>query len=121
MQALDFNLIVLPLGIVIGILVIIILFIDSKKDIIRDKRVQRAIEKFKQEKAEKQQEFYNEQTELNRLLETKAIDSDTYKRLSTLLQMNEKKLEETMNVLTYAESLKHSKLNGQQSIKTTLL
>ena len=122
MQALDFNLIVLPLGIVIGILVIIILFIDSKKDIIRDKRVQRAIEKFKQEKAEKQQEFYNEQTELNRLFETKAIDSDTYTRLSTLLQMNEKKLEETMNVLTYAESLKHAKLaKNQPKIKPTLL
>jgi uncharacterized membrane-anchored protein YhcB (DUF1043 family) len=122
MQALDFNFIVLPLGVVIGILVITILFVDSKKEIIRDKRIQRAIEKFKQEKAQKQQEFYNEQTELNRLYETKAIDSETYKRLSTLLQMNAQKLEETMNVLVYAENLKQPKpAKTQPKIKSTLL
>ncbi len=117
MQPIDFNFIVIPLGIVIGLLTITILFIDSRKDIIRDKKIRRAVEKFKQEKAEKQQEFYNEQTELNRLYETKAIDSDTYKRLSTLLQMNEQKLQETMNVLTYAESLKQSKPTKQPKIK----
>mgnify|MGYP000849222549 CR=1 FL=1 len=122
MQAFDFNFIVLPLGIVIGILVITILFIDSRKDVIRDKRIQHAISKFKQEKAQKQQEFYDQQTELNRLHETKAIDSETYKRLSTLLQMNAKKLEETMNVLAYAESLKQPKLSKTQpKIKSTLL
>jgi hypothetical protein len=113
---------VLPLGIVIGILVITILFIDSRKDVIRDKRIQHAIEKFKQEKAEKQQEFHDQQIELNRLHETKAIDSGTYKRLSTLLQMNERKLEETMNVLAYAESLKQPKLSkNQPKIKPILL
>jgi uncharacterized membrane protein len=122
LQAFDFNFIVLPLGIVIGILVITILFIDSRKDIIRDKRIQHAIAKFKQEKAQKQQEFHDQQTELNRLHETKAIDSETYKRLSTLLQMNARKLEETMNVLAYAESLKQPKLSkSQPKIKPTLL
>lgn len=109
MQAIDFNFIVLPLGIVIGILIITILFIDSRKDIIRDKRIQHAIEKFRKEKAEKQQEFNSEQDELNRLHETKAIDADTHKRLSTLLRMNETKLEETMNVLAFAEGLKNPK------------
>jgi uncharacterized membrane protein len=111
MQAIDFNFIVLPLGIVIGILIITILFVDSRKDIIRDKRIQHAIEKFGKDKAQKQQEFTNEQAELNRLHETKAIDADTHKRLSTRLRMNEQKLEETMNVLAFAEGLKNPKVH----------
>ena len=109
MQAADFNFIVLPLGVLIGILILTILILDSRKDIIKDKRIKRSVDKFIKEKADKQEEFSKEQDELDRLRETKAVDFDTYKRLSTLIRMNEKKLEETMDLLVFMESVKTPK------------
>jgi hypothetical protein len=46
---------------------------------------------------------------LDRFRETKAVNFDTYKRLSTLIRMNEKKLEETMDLLVFMESVKTPK------------
>ena len=109
MQVADFNFIVLPLGILNGILILTILTLDSRKDIIRDKRIKRSVDKFIKEKADKQEEFSKEQDELDRLRETKAVNFDTYKRLSTLIRMNEKKLEETMDLLVFMESVKTPK------------
>lgn len=67
-------------------------------------------------KAEKKQAFQNEQSELDRLRETKAIDEDTYTRLSTLIRMNEQKLEETMDALIYAKDI-GKKQKGQPKLE----
>ena len=105
MQSVDFNLIVVPLSILVITLVATILIMESRWELLQDKKIKRAIEKIKKEKTEKQTAFKNEQAELDRLRETKAIDNDTYNRLSTLLRMNEQKLEETMDTLLTAKDL----------------
>ncbi len=105
MQALDFNYIVVPLSILVIVLVSTILLMESRRELLQDKKIKRAIEKIKKEKAEKQLAFRNEQQELDRLHETKAIDNDTYNRLSALIRMNEQKLEETMDTLLTAKDI----------------
>lgn len=105
MQAVDFNFVVVPLSILVITLVATILIMESRWELLQDKKIKRAIEKIKKEKTDKQTAFKNEQAELDRLHETKAIDNDTYNRLSTLLRMNEQKLEETMDTLLTAKDL----------------
>ncbi len=78
---------------------------ESRRELLQDKKIKRAIEKIKKEKAEKQLAFRNEQQELDRLRETQAIDNDTYTRLSALIRMNEQKLEETMDTLLTAKDI----------------
>jgi hypothetical protein len=111
MEITDFNLIVLPLGIIVAVLILTILVLESRKDEIHDKKIQRALAKFKKEKADKQEVFNKEQAELDKLRKEKAINNDTYKRLSTLMLMNQKSLEETMDVLAFADSKKEKKKN----------
>jgi hypothetical protein len=104
MQPLDFIYVVLPLGSIVVVLVAIVLLSESRKER-QDKKIKRAVEKLSKEKEEKQHAFKNQQDELDRLNKSKAIDSDTYQRLSTLMQMSEKNLEDTMNALIFAENV----------------
>ncbi len=104
MQPVDFTYVVLPLGAIVVLLVATVLLSESRKER-QDKKIKRAVEKLSKEKAEKQQAFRSQQSELDKLHETKAIDNDTYERLSTLMRMNEKNLEDTMNALIFAENL----------------
>lgn len=99
MQPLDFTYIVLPLGISVVSLVIVILVMETRKEVFHDKKIVRAVEKLSKEKMEKEQAFQKERAELDRLHEANSIDNDTYERLTTLMQMNEQKYEETMNAL----------------------
>ncbi len=99
MQPLDFTYIVLPLGISVVLLVIVIMVMETRKEVFHDKKIVRAVEKLSKEKMEKEAAFQKERSELDRLHEANSIDNDTYERLSTLMQMNEQKYEETMNTL----------------------
>jgi hypothetical protein len=99
MQPIDFTTIVLPLGISVVLLVVTIMILETRKEKIQDKKIKRTIEKLTKEKLDKQQAFKKEQEELDRLHESKSIDNDTYNRLSTLMQMNMQKYDETMNSL----------------------
>jgi biopolymer transport protein ExbB/TolQ len=105
MQPGDFTTTVLPLGISIVILVAVIMVMESRKEAFQDKKIKRAVEKLSKEKQEKEQAFRNEQAELDRLHQANSIDNDTYKRLSTLMQMNAKNYEETMNSLINADNI----------------
>jgi mannitol-specific phosphotransferase system IIBC component len=104
MQQLDFIYVVLPLGCIVVLLVATVLLSESRKER-QEKKIRRAVEKLSKEKEEKQHAFKTQQDELDKLKETKAIDSDTYQRLSKLMQMNEKNLEDTMNALIFAENM----------------
>jgi len=98
MQPLDFVYVVLPLGSIVVLLVSYVLLSESRKER-QEKKIKRAVEKLTKEKSVKEQAFKSQQEELNKLRETKAIDNDTYERLSTLVRMNEKNLEETISNL----------------------
>jgi mannitol-specific phosphotransferase system IIBC component len=104
MQPLDFIYVVLPLGSIVVLLVAIVLLSESRKER-QDKKIKRAVEKISKEKAEKQEAFKNQRAELDKLNQAKAIDNDTYERLSKLMQMSEKHLEDTMNALIFAENM----------------
>ncbi len=99
MQPFDFTYIVLPLGVSVVLLVIVIMVMETRKEVFHDKKIVRAVEKLSKEKLEKEAAFRKERSELDRLHEANSIDNDTYERLSTLMQMNEQKYEETMNTL----------------------
>lgn len=107
MQAIDFNFIVLPLGLLVVILTVVILYIARRADI-KKRQIERSIEKIKKEKTKKQEVFRTEQSELERLRDGNVIDLDTYERLSLLIKMNEKKFDETMDSLIAMEDLKKS-------------
>jgi hypothetical protein len=105
MQPIDFIYVVLPLGAMIILLVALILLMQTSKELLQDKKIKRAVEKLSKVKAEKQKAFKNQQEELDKLHENKSLDDETYERLSTLMRMNEKNLEDTMNALIYAENI----------------
>jgi biopolymer transport protein ExbB/TolQ len=119
MQLVDFTYVVLPLGAIVVLLVVVVLLQETRREVFQDKKIARAVEKLSKEKAEKQQAFRVQQEELDKLHETKAIDNETYERLSTLMRMNEKNLEETMNALIYAKNIgkKPKKTEMPQQIK----
>lgn len=104
MQPIDFVSVVLPLGSIVIVLVAVVLLSESRKER-QEKKIKRAVEKLSKEKEEKKQAFKAQQAELDKLKESKAIDNDTYQRLSKLMQMNEKNLEDTMNALIFAENV----------------
>lgn len=105
MQALDFILIVLPLGTLVITLVGVVMFIARRQDI-KQKKIKHSIEKFSKEKENKHVDFQNEQAELDKMLELNALDQDTHERLSLLIKMNEKKLDETIDALISIENEK---------------
>ncbi|MGD6809431.1 MAG: hypothetical protein ACQCN3_07015 [Candidatus Bathyarchaeia archaeon] len=104
MQPVDFTYVVLPLGAIVVFLVAAVLLSETRKER-QEQKIKRAVEKLTKEKTEKQQVFKNEQAELDKMHDAKAIDNDTYERLSTLMRMNEKNFEDTMNTLLFAENL----------------
>lgn len=114
MQTLDFILIVLPLGMLVVTLVGVVLFIARKQDI-KQKKIKHSIEKFSKEKEKKQAEFKSQQSELNRMLELNSLDQETYDRLSLIVRMNEKKLDETIDELI---SLEKEKKNPKKEPET---
>lgn len=115
MQTLDFILIVLPLGILVMTLIGVVLFIARRQDI-KQKKIKNSIEKFSKEKEKKHSEFKNQQAELDKMLELNSLDQETYDRLSLLVKMNEKKLDETIETLI---SLENEKNNPKKDIDTS--
>jgi uncharacterized membrane protein len=102
-QTFDFNFIILPLVISIVALVSAILLIANRHEI-REKRINREVEKFLKGKAKKREEFLKQREELDRLLNEKAISKATYGRLSMLITMNEEKLEQATDLLSFVKN-----------------
>jgi uncharacterized membrane protein len=97
-DAFDFNFIVLPLGILVFALVAAIILISQREEIAH-KRKTRRIDAYLKEKAKQRQLLDKELADLGQLLRNKSIDEDTYKRLKTLVEMNEEKQEKTVDLL----------------------
>lgn len=109
MQPFDFNFIILPLVISIVALVSAVLLIANRHEI-KEKRINRAVDKFLKEKAKKREDFFKQREELNRLFNEKAINIDTYGRLSMLLKMNEEKLEQATDLLSFVKNQSGTKI-----------
>ena len=99
MDALDFNLIVLPLGILVFALVAGVILIVEREEIAK-KRKTRRLDRYLKEKAKQRELMENQIVELDKLFVNKSIDEDTCKRLKTLIRMNEEKSDETIEVLS---------------------
>lgn len=108
MQVIDFFLIVLPLGMIVITLIGVVLFIARREDI-KQKKIKHSIEKFSKEKEKKHVDFRNEQTELDRMLKSSVLDQETYERLSLIVKMNEKDLDETIGALISIENEKKTR------------
>jgi len=90
--------IVLPLGILVFALVAAIILISQREEI-ANKRNTRRIDAYLKEKAKQRQLLDKELADLGQLLRNKSIDEDAYKRLKTLVEMNEEKQEKTADLL----------------------
>ena len=98
MNAIDFDFIVLPLGILIITLVAAILLLSQREEI-ANKRKARRIDTYFKEKAKQRKLLDKELADLEQLLSNKSIDGDTYKRLRKLVEMNEEKPEIAVDLL----------------------
>jgi predicted Holliday junction resolvase-like endonuclease len=119
MQPFDFNFIILPLVISIVTLVSAVLLIANRHEI-KEKRINRAVEKFLKEKAKKREEFLKQREELNKLFNEKAINKETYGRLSMLLKMNEEKLEQATDLLSFVKNQSGPKIKMKYRQHDTL-
>jgi hypothetical protein len=98
MNAFDFTFVVLPLGISVFLLVAGIMLLLNRGELARERKIKRIDAVLK--KKDKQHEMSERQLqELGTMYGNKAIDSDTYKRLQTLIKMHEEREEETEAVL----------------------
>ncbi|MGZ4850089.1 MAG: hypothetical protein ACXV2C_01760 [Candidatus Bathyarchaeia archaeon] len=98
MNSFDFSFIVLPLGFIVFLLVAGIMLILKREEIAKDKKIRRIDAVFKEKS--KQHELMEKQIrELDVMKSSKSIDSNTHKRLKTLIRMHEEKQEETEVVL----------------------
>jgi hypothetical protein len=94
----DFNFIVLPLGFLVFFLVAGIMLILKREEIAKEKKIRR-IDGVLREK-NKQRELMEKQIhDLDEMYNRKSIDSDTHKRLQTLIRMHEETEEETESIL----------------------
>lgn len=119
MQPFDFNFVILPLVISIVALVSAVLLIANRHEI-KGKRINKAVDKFLKEKAKKREEFLTQREELNRLLNEKAINQDTYGRLSMLLKINEEKLEQATDLLSFVKNQSGTKIKMKYRQHDTL-
>ena len=94
----DFNFVVLPLGVIVFLLVAGIMLIVKKEEIAKERKIRR-IDAVLKEKTKQREAMEKQLSELDAMCSSKSIDSDTYKRLQTLVRMNAEKQEETEAVL----------------------
>ncbi len=94
----DFILFVLPLGILVFVLVAGILLIIKKEEIAKDRKIRR-IYAYIKEKDEKRKLADKQVQELTSMLNSKSIDSDTYDRLKTLIEMHQESEAQTGDAL----------------------
>ncbi len=98
MNPFDFNFIVLPLGAMVFLLVAGIMLIVKRGEIAKERKIRR-IDAVLKEKTEQRELMEKQVRELDVMYSNKSIDSDTHKRLQTLIRMHEEKQEETEAVL----------------------
>ena len=84
----DFMLFVLPLGVMVFLLVVGILYVVKREEIDREKKIRR-INAVLREKIKSRAHVVKQMRELNSMLDNKAIDKDTYNRLKTIVEMHE--------------------------------
>ncbi len=96
------------MGMIVITLIGVVLFIARREDI-KQKKIKHSIEKFSKEKEKKHVDFRNEQTELDRMLKSSVLDQETYERLSLIVKMNEKDLDETIGALISIENEKKTR------------
>ena len=98
MNPLDFDFIVLPLGIMVFALVAGIMVILSRHEIANKRKIRR-MDAVLKEKNKKREATEKQLNELDTLYTNKSIDKDTLERLQTLVRMNSEKDEETEETL----------------------
>ena len=99
MEASYFNFFVLPLGILVIVLVASVYYYANKGDIAK-RKTKKFIQAYIKERARQQKAMNKELAKIDKLLENKSIDEEAYERLkNVLIVMNEKKREETMDLL----------------------
>jgi hypothetical protein len=92
---------VLPLGILVIVLVASVYYYANKEAIAR-RKTKKLVQAYIKEKAKQQEGMNKELANINKLFENKSIDKETCERLkNVLIVMNEKKREETMDILKY--------------------
>jgi hypothetical protein len=84
----DFAFFVLPLGVMVFLLVVGILFVVKKEEIEREKKIKR-INAVLREKIKNRAHAAKQMQELNSMLDNQSIDRDTYNRLKTIVEMHE--------------------------------
>jgi hypothetical protein len=92
---------VLPLGIIVAVLVASVYYYANKEAIAR-RKTKKLVQAYIKEKAKQKEAMNKELANINKLFENKSIDKETCARLkNVLIMMNEKKREETMDILKY--------------------
>ena len=108
MDASYFELLVLPLGVLVFILAALVYYFARKEKRARNK-TKKLIESYFNEKTKEQRLMNRELTNLKNLLENNSIDRDTYERMKNLLiTTHQKKRPETENLIDYVKSKKKS-------------
>ena len=98
MDVLDFNLIVVPLAIIVFGLAAAIVIIARRKEIEEKGRIKRKAT-YLSEKIRQRRLLEKELDKLDDLLKNKSIDKGTYERLKTLVRMTKEEPEETAEIL----------------------
>lgn len=105
MEAFYFEFFVLPLGLLVFVLVVAVYYFARKEEIAR-KKTRKLIQSYFKEKAKEQEHVKRELINMQRLLENKSIDNDTYKRLKKVLVTMHEKRAETNDLIDYVKSKK---------------
>jgi uncharacterized membrane protein YraQ (UPF0718 family) len=104
MEASYFNFFIVPLGIIVAILIATVYYYAKKEEITR-RKTKKLVQAYIKEKAKQQEAVNNELAKIDKLFENKSIDKETCERLkNVLIVMNEKKREETMDILKYVKN-----------------
>jgi membrane protein required for beta-lactamase induction len=84
MEAVYFNFIVLPLGILVVILAVSVYYYSNKEEIAR-RKTKKGVQAYIKEKARQQESMNRELAKIDTFLENKSIDEETCKRLKNVL------------------------------------
>ena len=104
MEAFYFNFFIVPLGIIVAILIATVYYYAKKEEITR-RKTKKLVQAYIKEKAKQHKAMNKELAKIDKLFENKSIDKETCERLkNVLITMNEKKREETMDILKYVKN-----------------
>jgi uncharacterized membrane protein YraQ (UPF0718 family) len=104
MEASYFTFFIVPLGIIVAILIATVYYYAKKEEITR-RKTKKLVQAYIKEKAKQQKAMNKELAKIDKLFENKSIDKETCERLKNVLtMMNEKKREETMDILKYVKN-----------------